>query len=379
MRAQAFFYLLPAMYAVFALIFFGAWRAERVAVARIGAIGFALIVVAIPVDMLRPGVMPPPWDHAFLFAIALHWASILVVSQAFLSRHHAHFDRRLALLTVLAGTVAVVATTLLDAKEHRIITVALTAAALLAPIAGQLWRHRRTTLDHIIFGAFLLSISSYLGRALTLRLSTMGNEVARAPVFSSYWNLFYVLVAVMGLIQGLLLTVAITFDLAQRSRDRSHRDALTGLANRRALEDIADQQGRIGTVVMIDLDHFKAINDRYGHAAGDEVLRCVARAIALHTNDGTVVRMGGEEFAVLVPRGCDGLGLARQLREEIAALEIVHDGRAIPVTASIGVARHDAESPLTALDELLRNSDAALYRAKDAGRNRVELFQRAVA
>lgn len=377
MRAQGFFYLLPAMHVAFALIFFGIWRAERLPAARLAAIGSALSIVAIPLDMMRAPMFPFPWSYGFLLAVALHWISLWVISNAFLARHGERLDSRYPAAVIALGGVGVALTTFAGAAEERIVVVALTAAAMLVPALIRLRRRNGTPLDRVIALFIFLSLLSYLGRAATLKLSTMGAEVASAPVFSSYWNFFYLLVAIAALLGALLMTMALTVDLTHRSRDRSHRDALTGVANRRALEDIADRHGRIGAVVMIDLDHFKSINDTHGHSVGDEVLRRVARAIEHSTNDGTVVRMGGEEFAVLVPRGCDGVELAHRLREALARLEMEHDGRSVPVTASVGVARQDAANPLAGLDQLLGEADAALYAAKNGGRNRVVVHQRA--
>jgi len=159
---------------------------------------------------------------------------------------------------------------------------------------------------------------------------------------------------------------------------QAHLDGLTGLANRGVLEDrfpreweACRRRGAPLAVVIADLDRFKAINDRHGHAAGDEVLRqsaaCLARTV--RTSD-LVARYGGEEFVVIAP-DCElraAIRLADRFRAAIAALGIVEHGVAIPVTVSVGVAGTatlDGATP----GELLRQADAALYRAKESGRN----------
>jgi diguanylate cyclase (GGDEF)-like protein len=167
----------------------------------------------------------------------------------------------------------------------------------------------------------------------------------------------------------------------RRLQQLSITDPLTGLANRRQLGDrlaAAWQRGlHTGdqvTVAMIDVDHFKLYNDRYGHPAGDACLRRVAAAAAaaVRGND-LVARYGGEEFAILLH--CDDLEAARRTAERVRAavetLEVPHEksstGR---VTVSVGVAAM-VPSPDTSPEHLIEAADAQLYRAKRGGRNRV--------
>jgi diguanylate cyclase (GGDEF)-like protein len=156
-------------------------------------------------------------------------------------------------------------------------------------------------------------------------------------------------------------------------------DALTGIPNRRFFDEFAGVEfervarfGEPSSLLMIDLDHFKAINDAHGHAAGDAVLRHVATigATVLRACD-VFARLGGEEFVCLLPgTGPTGaLVAAEKLRGEIEQLATVVGGRTIAVTASIGVASI-TRGDRSILD-VLRRADAALYLAKADGRNRV--------
>ncbi|WP_438860867.1 diguanylate cyclase [Amycolatopsis solani] len=130
-------------------------------------------------------------------------------------------------------------------------------------------------------------------------------------------------------------------------------------------------------VLMIDLDHFKKINDTYGHLTGDDVLAAVAVAISGAVRQGdTVGRFGGEEFVVLLPGigRADVLAIAERVRVAVGELTVVISTgsgtvRVSGLSVSIGVARHPGTGPT--LDDVLRAADAALYRAKEAGRNRV--------
>jgi diguanylate cyclase (GGDEF)-like protein/PAS domain S-box-containing protein len=160
-------------------------------------------------------------------------------------------------------------------------------------------------------------------------------------------------------------------------------DHLTGLANRRAFFEAAElelqrwqRQPRPLSLVAFDADHFKRINDRHGHAAGDAVLRHLAAGLgATFRNLDLVARSGGEEFLVLLPgAGPDeALAAANRLCRSVAAQPVLVDGVAIAYTVSAGVASMDAE--LDGLQALMKRADLALYQAKAQGRNRVECWQ----
>ena len=127
--------------------------------------------------------------------------------------------------------------------------------------------------------------------------------------------------------------------------------------------------------MMLDIDHFKSINDAHGHAVGDQVLRQFASTLQdqLH-NDELLARLGGEEFVVMLP----GLAperaafTAERLRRAIQDLQVVQADQRLQITVSIGVAGCNANMPAPGLEELLASADQALYRAKAHGRNRVE-------
>ena len=217
-----------------------------------------------------------------------------------------------------------------------------------------------------------------------------GEPPATAPTTRPAPNVIERIVAVVPLPIKIALGVlasllALAIGAACRTRRRLARaerlaatDALTGLPNRRQADEMlqrlvaaARRAGRPLAVVLVDLDHFKAINDRFGHAAGDVGLRETGAAIRelLRASD-HVARFGGEEFLVLLPdtSGPDAVAVAHKLRRRIAGLDVEEiDGG---LSASLGVAAlpEDGDDP----DELIRAADAALYRAKENGRDRVE-------
>jgi diguanylate cyclase (GGDEF)-like protein len=163
-------------------------------------------------------------------------------------------------------------------------------------------------------------------------------------------------------------------------KELAARDSLTGLLNHRAIIEQfhhalngAYRYREPLAVIMVDVDHFKAVNDRFGHQAGDTVLLTLARLLLQNVRAADVCgRYGGEEFLLLLPKAEPGTAyeLAERLRRQIHGLEMA-ELQGTRVTASFGVAELDLEGPAVSGDHLIRRADEALYRAKRLGRNRV--------
>lgn len=186
--------------------------------------------------------------------------------------------------------------------------------------------------------------------------------------------------------QTFILGFQLQDELQQKATERLYesatKDPLTHLYNRRFLDErlmaevaFAVRHRAPLTGIIVDLDHFKSVNDTFGHPAGDEVLRqTAATMMRLVRTEDVCARYGGEEFAVLA-RGTNdtgGLALAERLRVAIAAQSVpLPDGRHLSVTGSLGVATLDALHPYAEGSSLLAAADQALYRAKESGRNRV--------
>lgn len=168
----------------------------------------------------------------------------------------------------------------------------------------------------------------------------------------------------------------------KEAAERSARtDSLTGLLNRRAFAELAEREIERArrfhhplSLIAIDLDRFKAINDGHGHAVGDAVLEHFARVASAQLRSlDAIARLGGEEFVILLPE-TDAQGafqLAERMRLAVAAHPLPRDGEALRYTASFGVAGFEPRQPV--LERWLARADAALYEAKGRGRNRVEL------
>ncbi|CAA7611878.1 diguanylate cyclase [Magnetospirillum sp. UT-4] len=177
---------------------------------------------------------------------------------------------------------------------------------------------------------------------------------------------------------GVLTDITERKALEDELRRLATTDPLTGAANRRRFMDVANRECERAeryrtplSLAMLDIDHFKRVNDTWGHGIGDEVLRAVVRAVAGGLREIDLIgRLGGEEFAVLLPETeLDGaMAVAERLRRAVAETDVPVPGGAYRVTVSLGVADWSGGG----LDALLGRADRALYRAKDAGRDRVE-------
>lgn len=169
------------------------------------------------------------------------------------------------------------------------------------------------------------------------------------------------------------------FQLELKLEELAHLDPLTGIANRRRLEDRAREEverarrfNRPLSLMIMDLDHFKGVNDRHGHPFGDKVLRTLAdvgRANLRQTD--LFARVGGEEFVVLMPETTPDTAahIAERLRSQLSATQVTEEGVTTTVTLSIGISAYGPDAQT--VEALMAQADRALYAAKDQGRNRV--------
>lgn len=268
------------------------------------------------------------------------------------------------------------------AMEHghriRVATVCVAAGGMLLASAWQLWTHARRRgprLAVLMSAGFTLLALALLARAAqALGAGPEANLAIDAP---SRTNLVLViLVLLMGGLINLAQIQLVLGRVLRRLTLAALTDPLTGTANRRGFIDRLNEVHQRAlratrgspshAVLMIDVDHFKAINDRLGHAEGDRVLQRVAHTLRETLRSGDLVcRWGGEEFCVLLPRvsAAEAQALAQRIAARIA------EGGEPRVTVSIGVAQADP-APEDAL-ALIQRADAAMYRAKASGRNRV--------
>jgi diguanylate cyclase (GGDEF)-like protein/PAS domain S-box-containing protein len=168
-----------------------------------------------------------------------------------------------------------------------------------------------------------------------------------------------------------------------REQQLSRTDPLTGVNNRRHLYELAEHEIQVAeryqrplSVIMFDIDHFKQVNDNYGHKVGDQILKIVTDVSCAELRSADVIgRYGGEEFIVLLPmtNAQQALPLAERIRTNIASLNIPTFKGKVNITLSIGVVELQPAPPAETVEEIFRRADEAMYAAKQAGRNRTEL------
>ena len=279
----------------------------------------------------------------------------------------------------LGAVVWIAAAMMLDPKSIALrLTVGAAIVAIYAALtAGELWTERRKSLKRrwpavavpVLHGLVLL-LPILLGDLLQATDEKFG---------SSIWVTMFSIELVLYAVG----TVFVIFMLVSERTVTAHKtaasmDPLTGMLNRRGFSEACARliereanAGRPATVLIFDIDHFKSINDRFGHPAGDELLKLFATIVlsTLRISD-LSGRIGGEEFAALLPCPLEeGVLAAERVREAFEASGIVSELGPVDTTVSIGVAGGPAG---TELEVLLAAADTALYQAKRSGRNKVE-------
>jgi diguanylate cyclase (GGDEF)-like protein len=369
---KIFFWMLPVMYGVFTAVFVTLARSDSGASsAKKGAAAFGMGMLAIILDTQRH--LFPDWF--FTMAVPLHWLVLWYMADAFLVRHGDRVPVKPVVALFSVGlAINLAATFIIDSVAIRVPNTSIIAIAILALALPRFFAHREKQLDNITGFVVAMCWLSYVARFAFYFMLDQSGEYARTSQWSQYMMIFYFTSAIFALSLAFLLVMAITSDMVARHFAAATVDPLTGVANRRGFERMLDRvQGELPfqSVLMVDLDHFKRVNDTHGHGIGDGILVAVSQTLITCCKGlGEVVRFGGEEFVILL-RTCEGAAvqqLAELLRSAVAAtrLDAPHDG--LHCTASIGAAiveRHED------INDAIRRADRALYRAKENGRNRV--------
>ncbi|MEM9101562.1 MAG: diguanylate cyclase [Pseudomonadota bacterium] len=222
----------------------------------------------------------------------------------------------------------------------------------------------------------------YHNRPATSIVDHMYQDCTFIPLFNQENNVEYVCITIQDVTDTAIYQILLQQTKEEIER-QSKTDGLTQLYNRshweeclrREVSRVERYEGEL-TIIMMDLDHFKSINDRLGHLAGDEVIRESTRILrdCLRNSD-IGGRYGGEEFGVILPEtDIDGaLVTAERIRQAIETSDIVFNNKAIKVTASLGIAMYDVAG--ISCDQLIDRADQALYQAKHAGRNCIRAFE----
>ncbi|KAF0163447.1 MAG: putative GGDEF domain protein [Rhodocyclaceae bacterium] len=251
----------------------------------------------------------------------------------------------------------------------------------LGPLVDRILQEKSGSYQYVSDGDNHILNVNYLPELKWYLFVEQNEEVALAGIRRTLYANLAISLAVTLVV--LFLTHLVLSRYQHRIEEMASTDKLTGLLNRHAftilIEKLLAEYRRVPqpiSMLLADIDHFKEINDRYGHLAGDRVLESVAALLLAGLRESDIaVRWGGEEF-LLVLRGCDqneAERIAETLRQRIAATPIEVDGQRIAVTLSVGVSEYDgAESS----DQTVDRADTALYAAKHGGRNRVEVAAR---
>jgi diguanylate cyclase (GGDEF)-like protein len=255
-----------------------------------------------------------------------------------------------------------------DDLAKRVITLSLGSIAMVCLLIDQLWRTQKTSLrfsaslmlvSFIIHGLFLIF------RTVAIILDPPQNTSSLTPAQSATYLLSFAVSFFWSI--GFILMVS--HRLRNDLMEIATIDVLTRIPNRRATQTFLERELARSqrnqdefTVLMIDIDDFKQVNDRWGHATGDTVLAKTASLFqAMIRKQDLVGRWGGEEFLIVVPGRCDADALAERIRSEVARTEFQNETALFHITVSIGIACANQES---IEDRILQEADDALYRAK---------------
>ena len=278
----------------------------------------------------------------------------------------------MALIIAVAGLASTALLFIHPDTSLRALANSLAGALIFALGLPVLRAGRASLINRILFWELAVHVTQMVLRPFFVLVLVEPGLTDAGLAGSIYAISFHFTVAVISLSVAATLFVAFGMDIVRNLHERGQIDHLSGVLNRRGFEErAAAALGRSSGDVLIvcDIDHFKRINDRHGHAVGDRVIRAFAALIAnLAGGHAIVGRIGGEEFAILLPRATTSA--ARLMGEAVRAqLAAPREDAAIPAyTASFGVA---AALPEDTLSSLMARADEALYRAKRAGRDRV--------
>lgn len=346
------------------------------------ALGYVAALVAYILASMRT----PSTPMGLIFAsTALFWIFSLAITKAIYVRCNAIFPIVATSLILVSATASVLWLSFVAPDiSTRTLLVNAVAGLLLSLSLWPLWKAGKKLIDGALFGVIAIVAATFVIRVVIVNYVLGFALTEQGYAQSTYVWIFQLTNGIAALSLAMVLMFAAGHDMVLYFHRKSSRDPLTDLLNRRGLEGLFDgRQTRndgvvyARSIILFDIDHFKQVNDRFGHAAGDKVLQRIAKtATTLCKEYGEVARTGGEEFAILtrwIPVETAQF-LAQQICDSfrfIAHPELAANQK---VTASFGLAiLNDTDS----LNDAMSRADKALYLAKRNGRNQVALAQAA--
>lgn len=369
---ENFAFLLPVVLTLFGVAFLVVGRFGNRAALFWGA-GYLCAALGFLVPLLEV-VVPVPVvalvaDAAFLLAFFLY-------SQALVTHFAAPRLVKLRVVVVAAAyTGAVFAVLLGQSLRFELFINDIACSLLLVLAMLSAWRRAHGWMDRALFGAVLFVILETTVRTFAFFIMA-GTLVMGEFIGSNYAYVMQVTATIGALVMALTALAAVALRIVERHRKAAEEDPLTGLLNRRGFEQLVGEGKGAGrkeaAIIVADIDWFKSINDRYGHAAGDEVIREVAALLNTLAWPGlAVARFGGEEFIAYLPncRLQDAHMLANTVRIALSERDLGRIGIDRSITASFGVAVTAAGDHT--IHDAISRADRLLYLAKSGGRNRV--------
>jgi diguanylate cyclase (GGDEF)-like protein len=367
-----FAFLVPIMMATFGCIFlamstFNLPTASAWGIAFLsGALGFAIPLVPMPIALTA------------IVADILFFASFYYYGEALLLRFGLplYTRERLAFSAVCLGADCYVV--FVQASLHTELLLVDVAISLLLGVPWLLsLRRAKQAIDKALLCISGLVVLDTFCRIMIFTFLVRTGDQLNSFESSSYAYFMQVSAGVGSLSYALIALGSIVLQTLDRYRDAAERDPLTGLLNRRgfdvAVEAISNGRGASGAVMICDIDHFKQVNDRHGHASGDLVIKTMAEHLQRDMPARAIVaRFGGEEFVIFIPGAtlAEGGVFAQSARMRFAGHDWQPLGIDRQITASFGVAAPAEEDNL---HDTISRADRALYAAKSAGRNKVML------
>ena len=327
----------------------------------LAAIGFILAIFPAPATGAWMKIAIE--DFCFLSGVA-------AFSHALAIRSGIEPPTRILIALTLSGTVFAAVAIAFENLRLEAAGTTLICAIFAAMAAAALSNRLAHRIDKLLFAVTILFALNLAGQTADILL-TPDVRMTVTDWRDSPWAFALQLTgAIFGLLFAFIFILAIGLDVLESLRKESETDSLSGLLNRRGFAN--RMQGRrqgTGVLLIADLDHFKRINDRYGHDAGDCIIAGVGTLITeIAGKDGLGARLGGEEFAVFLPTSLDAESVGERLRVALNRTRWPHPLKDVKVTISIGATRI---GPDEALPAAYRRADSFLYVAKEAGRDRV--------